>query len=221
MPLSGSEQFFYFLFVVLLYGAPLILVALVVAWRRRWMKLALPAITTAVLVGALGMQLGFRVDLQLAAQSYDREGRAIDGFLGDLDGTRVIPGGFVGTEHVGSLTYTTYQFPLPDDLGTGLMEVSVPPQSVNAVAYIRPAREAQPARETARLILWPDSIELNPAVVPGEFFERYVPGEAPAAYGVHTLIVGMRPRRSIVVHPLSTSASRWRWRDALLELPGG
>jgi len=217
MPMSLTGEFLYFLMVAALYGSPLIVLGLIVAWRRGRVARALKTVALAVPLAALGLQLLAHLDVSVAGIRYDRESDAIAAYLGDPRRMDVVRGSFVGIQQHGGLAYRRYQFPSLDARRDALLEVSVPPEGITAIASIRLSDDIQPEQAQARLMLWPAHVGLNPAMATDQFFQEHFPGERSESFGPHTLIVGLRPRQSIVVRPSATGSS-WRWSDATLEL---
>lgn len=217
MPMTLVQQYAYFLGVVLIYGSPLILLALYLSWRRRALTKGIGLTLAGCLVGAALAQAAFHLHLETDARNYRAEARALADYSDGGETTTVVAGRYVGTERIGTLDHRAYQFPALDGSDRWL-EVVVPPPGINAAGFIRHGDRERTAESDARLVVWPSSIRLNPALAPESFFAQYLPGEDPHALGVHTLIVGFRPRRSDVVYPPARGAGEWIWRRAVTEL---
>ncbi len=217
MPMTLLQQYFYFLGVGLLYGAPLILLALFVSWRRRALLKGAALVLAAVLISAGLAQVAFFLDLKSESFEYDAESRALAGYAGVGETTSVVRGRYVGTEPHGQFDYGVYQFPALDGSSRWL-EIVVPPGTINGAGFIRHAAARRPAAAPARLVVWPHAIGMNPSLDPEGFFARHVAGEDAHAFGEHTLVVAFRARRSNVIYPPAPGAARWVWRDAVNDL---
>ena len=220
MPLEPAGEFLYFLMVALLYGAPLIVLILWSAWRKGRLRAGLAAVALLLPAAAAAGMLLLRGSLWIASRGYDGERGEIHAYLRDPERARVVHGAFVGSARRSSQEYRRYQFPSLDGSELYVLEVELPPDTGGALAEIRLTRERAPAQAAARLVVWPERIGDNPAMAPEEFFRDHLPAEQPDAFGAHTLIVGLRPRQSIVVHPREAGggASDWRWTNASLDL---
>ena len=215
MPLTLAGEYLYFLMVVLLWGSPVIALILWAAWRRARFAKALKLVVILVPVAALAGQLMFRTGVLLMWFDYERQAKSTAGYLGDPGRADVVRGGFVGTITRGSLEYRRYQFPSLDGATGRVLEVRLPPDRSGGIASIALVRDRASYAAPARLIVWPARISDNPAMAPREFLEKYYPGEAPGTFGTHTLIVGLRAGRAIIVHPRQTGdPSTWLWSEA-------
>jgi hypothetical protein len=219
MPLNGIAEYLYFLMIVLLWGWPVIAIVIWLAWRRQQLGKALKHIIVIVPIAALVGQILFHGGAVLEGMGYDRQQDRINAYLGNPDRVDVIKGGFVGTVSRSSLQYRRYQFPSLDGSTGHMLEIQLPPDTINTTGSIRLVKEAAPVQTTARLLIWPARISLNPAMAPNNFFQRNYPAEKPYAFGMHTLIIALRPRQSTVVHPRQDlDKSSWRWSDMILDL---
>jgi hypothetical protein len=215
MPLTLVGEYLYFLMLVLLWGSPVIGVILWFGWRRARVAKALKTLVVLVPAAALAGQLVFRGVVLLTWLGYERQAKNIASYLGDAERADVVLGGFVGTLTGGSNGYRRYQFPSLDGSKEHVLEIVLPPDGLNAAASIGRVRDKAPYAAPARLILWPARIGDNPSMAPREFLDKHYPGEAPDAFGPHTLIVGLRPGQAIIVHPRQTGdRATWRWTEA-------
>lgn len=217
MPMTLVQQFVYFLGVALIYGAPLILLALYLSWRRQALIRGIALVITAWMGTAGALQVYSLVGMKADSLRYDSESRVLADYSGAGDATHVVPGHYVGTEAHGAYPYRVYQFPALDGSARWL-EIVVPPGAINGAGYLRHADVRRSPLAAARLVVWPHAISMNPALAPEEFFDRHVAGEDAHAFAEHTLIVAFRARRSNVVYPPEPGATAWVWRDAVNDL---
>jgi hypothetical protein len=214
------QQFLYFLMLAALYGSPLIIILLYLSWRNKTMTKGLVVILAGLLLGAGLLQSSFHFSMMRESASYSSEEEALAAYAGDNARTAVYMGSYVGTETGGSagdLAFSVYQFAALDGSERWLQLV-LPPPGIGAAATIRHVRNPLPEIEAARLVVWTSAISLNPALMPEEFFQQYVPGEDAHAWGRHTVMVNFRPRRSTVVYPGEAGATEWIWRDGVNDL---
>jgi hypothetical protein len=214
------QQFLYFLMLATLYGSPLIIILLYLSWRNKAITKGLIVILAGLLLGAGLLQSSFHFSMMRESASYSSEEEALAAYAGENARPSVYTGSYVGTETGGSagdLEYSVYQFAALDGSDRWL-ELVLPPPGIGAVAYIRHTDDPRPELEAARLVVWTSAISLNPALMPEEFFQQYVPGGDAHAYGRHTVMVNFRPRRSTVVYPGEANAAEWIWRDGVNEL---
>ncbi len=217
MPMNLAQEYLYFFMVALLYGSPLIAFAM---WRGLRRKRLVPVIKTLcwiVPLAPLALMLLFRSSILVGMFGMEREKAAINRYLGDSERTAVVPGEYVGSVKKGGLDYRRYQFPSLDGHSGKFLEILVPPEGIHAQAYIRTTNKVAKGEQQARMLVWPLRIGTNPAVATDLFFRENFPEIAPQDFGPHTLVVGLRPRQSIIVHP-PVSEGKWLWRDATLDL---
>jgi len=221
MPLTVVQEFFYFLMLVLLYGSPIWLLSLVVAWRRSQLLQRVWQVVAAVFCLALVVQIAWKLGLSTESARYDDQRDAVAAYLGDPGRSDVVLGVLAGSETHGDLHYRRYRFPSLDGNDDQELEVGLPPEGVTAIGYVRVVNATTAEKvdaPAARLILKPSAVGLNAAVRPAQFFQQYHPDEDPKAFGQHTLILTLRARGSVVVHaPADLSESNWRWVDVSVE----
>lgn len=217
MPLTPSGEYLYFLVLTLLYGSPIFAAVLYFAWRQQRLSAAVKGVILVVPVAALALQLLFRGGAVVGSIGLEREAQAIGAYLGDAARADVIGGSYVGSESRHGRDFRRYQFPSLDGNRAYVLDILLPPDHAGMQALIRLSDEIAPGLADARLLVWPERITTNPAVDPGAFFREYSLDERPEAFGPHTLVVGLRPRESIVVHPSGVDG-KWRWTTAELEL---
>ena len=217
MPMSLMQEYLYFLMVASLYGSPFIAFAIWRGVRKKRLAPIIKALCWIVPLAPLALMLLLRGGILVGMFGMEREKTAIDRYLGDPARTAVIPGDYVGSVKKGGLDYRRYQFPSLDGQGGTFLEILVPPDGIHAQAYIRTTDKVAKGEQKARMLVWPSRIGTNPAVATDLFFRENFPEIAPQDFGPHTLVVGLRPRQSIIVHPPVTEGS-WLWRDATLDL---
>jgi|GEM_PF-4489068 len=217
MPMTLLAQFTYFLLIVLLYGSPITLVVLYLGWRRKQLAKAAFGLLTVNLIAAGLAVAGVHLSARQDAVNYQAGLDSIEAYVGDPARLSVVQGRFVGTETHGGYDYRYYQFPALDGSAREL-EMVVPPDGINAAAYIRHGAQSKPGIDSARLIVWPRHIGMNPSLQPEAFFAEHVEGEVAHSFGQHTLIAALRPRDSVIVYPPQPEAETWLWRRAVLEL---
>lgn len=218
MPLNFPQEYLYALMVALLYGSPLVIGGIWYGLRKKCLMRTLLTMAGMILVAPLALMLVFRGGLVVGMFGMEREQTVINGYLGNPARRDVIHGAYVGTVRRGALDHRRYQFPSLDGGSGYLLEIFVPPDGIHAVGAIRlTADRSAKKQEDARLLVWPAHIGTNPAVATEQFFREYFPDQNPKEFGRHTVILGLRPRQSIIVHP-AMSGEGWMWRDATLNL---
>jgi hypothetical protein len=216
MPMTIAGEYLYFLMVTLLYGAPVALIALVLAWRAGQFGRAVMAVVIALPLIAGIVQIGFHLTLVSMGREYEATQASIEAWLGAGQGETMLDGVFLGQEDLRpGVPANHYLFPLPETLGDGAIEVWLPVDRAH-----QPGRLVlgdHPGRENgviapARLLFHPRTRSLNAAVVPGRYFNEFYPSLDREALGAHTLIAKILPRSSAVIHPYEPPrADRWRY----------
>lgn len=186
-------------------------------WRNKALPRAVSSIVVGSVVGAGLFQASWHLSIANEGRRYEAETRQLSAYAGELREPLVVTGELVGSETHGEYEFAVYQFPALDGSRRWL-EVVVPPPEINAVAFLRHNPIRWSAEAEARLVVLPDSIQMNPALAPEEFFARHVRGEEAHSYGQHTVLVSFSARQSRVVYPPAANAQQWLWRDAVNEL---
>lgn len=221
MPMSVVQEYLYFLAVAALYGALPAAALLVLAWRRQRLNAGLGAVLTGLPLIALGLMLAFRGSASLSALSHDNEEARIAAYLGEPSRSDVIEGVLLAPIEAHGRIHDRYQFPSLDGDRAHALQILIPTgpgHRIGRIEVVRPEDQASIA--PARLVLQPSRHDYNPAVVPAEFFSRYHSGLDALAFGRHTLVLSLRPDRSVVVRPRSPPDMKaWEWTDAQLSLP--
>jgi hypothetical protein len=215
--MSLAGEYLYFLFVALLYGSPLIVGAL---WfgRGRWrLAKTLTALAVGLSVAPLVLMLVVRSGVAIQAAAEDGEASSIAEYVGDPRRTSVVRGRYLGKFRSGETHYRRYQFPSLDGADDYALEILVPPEGAGVLGSIRLTDDITLGGDAARLLLWPARIGTNPSVAPDEFFRSHFPTEKPDAFGVHTVVVGLRQRQSVIVHP-GEANGKWKWTQSTLDL---
>ncbi len=216
MPMSAIGEYFYFLMVVSLYGAPVALLLLVLAWRSGKLRRALVVLVIAPPVIAGIMQASFQLSIVSMSRDYDATQKAIESWIGAGDRDHALDGLYLGTVEIrAGVPARHYRFVLPENVGDGSIEVWLPVDGAHQPGrlVLRPGTgEAGRATAPARLLLQSRTNTLNAAVAPARYFTELHPSIDRDALGPHTLIALIRPRSSAVIHPhVPPRENAWRY----------
>lgn len=223
MPMNAIGEYIYFLFVTSLFGAPLVLLLFMLAWRRGQLRRALIAVVLTLPIIAIVLQIGYNSSAVLEGREYDAMQTAIETRLRSEKLDRVFDGYFLGvTDLRPGVPAKRYLYPLPEEFGDGSIEVWLPIEQANNPGLIVLSSTVTVTKDKgspARLLLQPPTRSLNPARDPERYFSDFHPTINRNALGHHTLIAQLRPRSSVIIHPYTPArAKEWRYNPVELRI---
>lgn len=219
MDLSAPGLFLYLLFVVTLYASPVVVVLLIVAYRRGRLLRALKTTVLALPAIALAFQLTFYGGLGLASLSYQSQKDHFNELF--PDDMTLYDGRIIGHEESrGGFVYTRYQFDV-DVFYPEKLELLVPPANVTGAATVELERP-KPAIGPAQLAIRNAGSYYSARHddTPREYLQRHYPGLAGRLTDDPFLILTVYPgrgRSSVTTYNGPAAKHVWRSQMATVD----
>jgi len=215
MDLSPPAFYLYLLMVVTLYTSPIIVIALIVGWRKNQLGRTVKGILMTLPVLALVAQVSFHLDLKVLSLRLESDREFYDKTFPEE--VAVFDGRIVAHKDQGGYTYTYYQFEV-DAFTPRSLEILMPPPDITSIAMIKLTgrKEAIAGTESAQLVIRNTGSYYNPIdQTPQEYFRQYYPDVAGEITTDQVMILTLQPGDNSRVTQFYGKGSDSPWRSQM------